>query len=107
MRLGVGFAVLIASASACGDEYVPAESECQGDQVVACTEPADGPLAHRTFNSPAFYCPYATCTNIVDEDGLRQAVCSDSGQLDPRCDDRNGSLCLDSLTILNCRRDRS
>ena len=101
MRLG--FVTLFAFANTgCFDPCVAGESVCSGDHILAC-----GGTEGDEFRDFVPGCGDDRCMNIKDSQGLRVAVCSASGELDPRCDPndpRRIRICADDATVLRCNR---
>jgi hypothetical protein len=91
---------VLAAAPACSDECRDGESICDGTHIRACGPPGDfGGV--RAFNSLEDGCGDAMCLDLT-ADGNRVALCSSSGQPDPRCDGQVGGFCYDAQTKLYC-----
>jgi hypothetical protein len=97
----VVFAIVVGG---CGDycEYV--ETMCDGTEILRCIQ-SDG-FADHSFADLGDRCEAGeTCVDLVDDNGLRHAVCSFTGMLDPRCDpDARGitRVCADDTTRISC-----
>jgi hypothetical protein len=92
-------AILLLTSTACGDHCVSGETTCNGDTISGC----GGAEAPDEFRSLLAGCGEDRCLDIVDDEGLRQAVCSTTGELDPRCPaDGRSRICIDDVTLLRC-----
>lgn len=97
MKFHCVLAALTVLAAACDNQCVPGESRCDGDTILAC----GGPESDQ-FRSLYPGCGDDRCLDI-ELDGLRHAVCSTTGQPDPRCPARAYALlCVDDSTLLRC-----
>lgn len=98
MNYRVALAVLMGMSAACEDHCVPGETRCNGETITGCGGPEND--AFRTL-IPG--CRDDRCLDIEDGDGMRQAVCSATGQPDARCPTMGRSyLCVDDSTLLRC-----
>ena len=97
MRIAV--LLVLAAIPAC-DECHDNEAICDGSHILVCGPPGD--FAHvRGFNSQEEGCGAAMCLDLT-MNGNRVAICSSTGQLDPRCDGQDGYVCYDAQTKLSC-----
>lgn len=90
--------------AACGAPCEYYETICDGVLILRCTE-SDG-LADHTFGHLGDACELGeTCIDTVDDENLRRAVCSFTGELDRRClPERPGitHVCADAETVITC-----
>jgi hypothetical protein len=87
----------------CGsDDCKEGESVCKGIHIGVCGR--DGDFSDsRTFHTLISGCAPEKCVDLT-EGGMRVAICSSTGQPDPRCADRTGLGCVDERTTLSCDR---
>jgi hypothetical protein len=104
LRVVIACLAAAAMAPACGgDACVAGESECDGDAIRSCGSPGDITGA-RDFTGLARGCGDERCLDIVRA-GKRDAVCSATGQPDPRCpSDGYTTVCAGPQTLLRCER---
>jgi hypothetical protein len=82
------------------DECHDGEAICDGTHIRVCGPPGDVG-GFRSFNSQEDGCGDAMCLDL-EANGNRLAICSSSGQPDPRCDGHDGGFCYDAQTKLEC-----
>lgn len=88
----------------CGDYCEYFETRCDGESILRCIE-SDG-FADHTFGDLGGACEVGeTCVDTLDGANLRVAVCSFTGEPDPRCA-REGvgitHVCADAETLIAC-----
>jgi hypothetical protein len=94
--------MVLVSSAACGEYCEYSETACDEDGILRCVE-SDGFADHHFTRSEDACASGEACVDIVDDDGLRRATCSLTGELDPRCPDlRLSRICIDDRTLLVC-----
>lgn len=102
--IGTIVTLALTSTLACGDECTEGERRCDGEHIASCGRGGDI-SGTRSFSAWVFECGKDRCVDIV-VDGLRSAVCSKTGELDPRCAGVAGvmsRICADPTTVLVCQ----
>jgi hypothetical protein len=106
----------------CGDYCEYDETKCDGDRILRCVE-SDG-FGDHTFTLDDECATGERCVDVVEPrtgdgsdgegegsdggdgangEGIRHAVCSLTGETDPRCPDiRTTRICIDATTQLTC-----
>lgn len=89
----------------CGDYCEYSETICDGETILRCIQ-SDG-FADHSFADLGDACESGeTCVDTVDPAGRRDALCSFSGEPDPRCP-REGlgvtRVCADDETVISCQ----
>jgi hypothetical protein len=97
-----GAIALLWGATGCGgDECESGESRCDGNAILSCGTPGDI-SGKRDFTALSPGCGSDRCLDR-NVDGKRTAICSSTGQPDPRCPAEAASvMCVDAATRLTC-----
>ena len=101
--LAAACAVLsLGTAPGCSDACVLGESRCKGDEIYECG--LSGVLSDRhDFIGTSGGCLPGQCLDLPRDEGEREALCSATGLVDPRCAAREGMICADEHTALLCQ----